>query len=866
MTKYVNRGKGGEAWLIPTRGNRRFRTQRSISASRSTTLDLALGEIKPGDLLGERFEIIEQLGVGGMSVVYRARDKNHKTEVALKFMCPALLHDPVAVQLFINEAKIASSLAHPGIVKVYEVHQEQGLYFLQMELFKGINLRQWMEKNDRAVQPLKLEQVNSLIQSVCRTLSYAHQSTIHRDLKPENIGIIDVNDTKLMDFGLAQILHQRQSTLFRESVSQISAGTPYYMAPEILTHHGPIDGRADQYSIAVVAYELVNGDLPLGLFSSLSKRRPDLPLRFTQTIDQALSNHPEQRFPTIQDFANALEKGAQPEPFVRKIYRLAYHAPTWTKKLATFLIALSLVFPVGKLIHRQGQQRSQAIQQAYQAQTLAEQQAYQIQQAIDSLNLEAKVLARTMSIEATAHLNSEASAEPSKSPKWLSASNQWHAVMTACHWIDPKTNSEGEWHELKALLAASRQRIESNQIEDSQSLLTVFDTESKQILTLIHNIRNIFELSDRIQRYSAIIEPQEVGITSTLIDDLSKINSKRILNALVLQDESIQAVFRSKKTSALEAYANAKQEWEDLFSNQLPAPDLFFLYDVNKAYNRAADYFSAGEWEKAFRLLNKTTITLKRWTMEVVRGREHAASTWSKTKYRFEAKGMRFVRVNDIYWSIWEIRVMDFARWLSFNREISHLVLMELDLDPDQLGPTHPITGIDRQTANAIAQWTGYSMTEFARPRSGLPTSTHWQNLWKSESLPGDYRFGIMPQPSPERMIILNDYYLDPFLRANSYLHQVGIGEESTHGLYDLTGNAWEWSDSALLLDRSESTNNEPLKWMLHGGQGYGEIRFHSFEPPRPNTVFINRAEAIGIRVVLYPNAVIDKASGFAQQ
>ena len=204
---------------------------------------------------------------------------------------------------------------------------------------------------------------------------------------------------------------------------------------------------------------------------------------------------------------------------------------------------------------------------------------------------------------------------------------------------------------------------------------------------------------------------------------------------------------------------------------------------------------------------------------------------------------------------------MDFARWLAYNREIEPLIMSQIKIDPERIGPTYPVTGLDRRTAHSIAVWFGYQMAHLSRPKSELPTREHWEDLWISEGLRNDYQFGIVPEENPDRIIVIRDYYLDPEVQPETYLKPVGFGTSSPHGLFDLEGNAWEWSASDLPLTRNESFNQETLKWILHGGGFFGQHRFSSFEPPRENTVFITRPEAIGFRIVLQGNAVIDQVA-----
>lgn len=857
--------KNEGAWMIPSRKVRQIRSRPAAPSSREANLDLALGTLQPGDQISRRFQIKERVGTGGMSIVYRAADNAQGVDVALKFISPALLQEPTVIDLFKKEAKIASSLAHPGIIKVFELHQEQGLYFLHMEFFRGVNLRQWLAEKRKDQGSPSLTEVNDLVQSICKALIYAHKTTVHRDLKPENIGVLPGHETKLMDFGLAQLLHQPHTSVFRESVSQISAGTPYYMAPEILSPNTRIDGRADQYSVAVMTYELLTGKLPLGLVSSLTESRPDLPLRFTRAVDRALNSRVELRFPSIEAFAEELNAGAQPEAVTATVYRKAYHAPNWSKKLALLAALGLLLIPVIQLAHREIQQRGEALRQAYQSQVAAEEKANQTKQAIEALRQESAVLRRSMDIEAAATAKLSETFDKSPSPEWVSLSNQWHVVQSACRWLEPRVNAQGHWFQLQETLDASRKALERHELDTSQALLESFAQDHREIDGLMAKLRQLFERNDQLQRSADFINTVPEISPSNLSQSLNLNNWTNLFQSLTEQSSSLEAEIEQRRKAALQNYQTAQENWNQLFPENMGAPDLSFLYDTQSAYESALELFEAEDWRSAFALMEESTAYLTRWAHEVEAARSRCAQTWNQTPHRIEALGMRFVRVNGIYWSVWEFRVMDFGRWLAFNPEIAHLVLQDLDLNPEHIGPTHPMTGLDRQTVLAIAAWAGYQMTEFTRLRSMLPSSTQWKNLWASESLEGNYRFGIIPQTNPERMIILKDYYLDPQLRSENFLQPVGSEPATLHGLYDLTGNAWEWSDSELVLDRDESTNQQPFKWMIHGGGTYGEMRFHTFEPPRPNAVFVNRLESIGFRVVLTPNRFIDQASGFSR-
>jgi tetratricopeptide (TPR) repeat protein len=332
-------------------------------------------------------------------------------------------------------------------------------------------------------------------------------------------------------------------------------------------------------------------------------------------------------------------------------------------------------------------------------------------------------------------------------------------------------------------------------------------------------------------------------------------------HALKLEENEMRQVIGAKYEKALAALEKAEARWTALFPSDLGPPDLNFLIDIPAMKDRALNLFQVERYSEAMDLMEKAAQTYDQWTDEVLAARERARPVWERSSKRIEAMGMRFVFVNGIYWSVWELRWMDFARWLADNREIEHLIMSQMDVDPKRIGPTYPVTGLDRRTAKSLAVWFGYNMEQLARPVSALPTRQHWEELWETEGLKEDYQFGLAPEENPDRVLVLRDYYLDKGIQPESHLKPVGMGVASPHGLFDLQGNAWEWSASDLVLKREESHNQETLKWMLHGGGYFGQHRYSSFEPPRDNAVFITRPEAIGLRIILQTNPTLDKAA-----
>lgn len=209
-------------------------------------------------------EIMEMIGQGGMGVVFRARQPRLDRVVALKILPPQLAVQPGFAERFTREARALARLNHPHIVTVYDFGESGGFYYLLMEYVDGVNLRQAMQAG------VKPEQAMLLVPRICEALQFAHDhGVLHRDIKPENI-LLDIKGTpKLADFGIAKLAGDISSGL---TMSGAQLGTASYMAPEQIEKPATVDHRADIYSLGVVFYEMLTGELPLGRFAAPSEK------------------------------------------------------------------------------------------------------------------------------------------------------------------------------------------------------------------------------------------------------------------------------------------------------------------------------------------------------------------------------------------------------------------------------------------------------------------------------------------------------------------------------------------------------------------------------------------------------------------
>ena len=214
-----------------------------------------------------QLEIIECLGRGGMGVVYKARQKSLNRLVALKLLAPERVRDAKFAERFAREAQALAALNHPNIVTIHDFGQAGGFYYLLMEFVDGVNLRQLLRA--RKFTP---EEALAIVPPLCDALQFAHdRGIVHRDIKPENLLLDKAGRVKVADFGIAKMLGGNGRADLPVGQDDEAAqqhgptgvvGTPSYSAPEQQSDPARVDNRADIYSLGVVFYELLTGELP----------------------------------------------------------------------------------------------------------------------------------------------------------------------------------------------------------------------------------------------------------------------------------------------------------------------------------------------------------------------------------------------------------------------------------------------------------------------------------------------------------------------------------------------------------------------------------------------------------------------------
>ena len=272
--------------------------------------------------LAAHYELDREIGRGGMGIVYRAKDRRLKRPVAIKLLPPELAFRSEIRTRFLREAETAAQLSHPNIVPIYSVDERDGLVYFVMAVVEGDNLAKRM--HDRG--PMDVDEVRRILRDVADALAYAHaRGVVHRDIKPDNI-LLDAQGRPLVtDFGIARAISEGGDA--RLTATGMAIGTPAYMSPEQSAGEREMDGRTDLYSLGVVGYQMLTGELPFNAASTpamlvkhiserprpVSDRREGIPPDLARAVMLMLEKDPSNRFASARDLVTALDTGVVPE-------------------------------------------------------------------------------------------------------------------------------------------------------------------------------------------------------------------------------------------------------------------------------------------------------------------------------------------------------------------------------------------------------------------------------------------------------------------------------------------------------------------------------------------------------------------------
>ncbi len=248
-------------------------------------------------MLADRYQVRGIIGRGGMGEVYLVVDRTNGQEVALKTLHSKYGTSRHAIARFVREVKLARQLNHPGIVKIYDAQKWQNTLFYTMEYLQGKSLRRWLQQRQR----LDFGPTVRVLCLVAAALDHAHRITTHRDLSPENIMVLPDGSVRLFDFGLAKLDDQFKNL----TIAGANLGKLKYMAPEQELNASEVDHRADLYSLGVIFFEMLTGNVPLP-GQRITDFRPDLPPEADLFLIRALAREPENRFSSAREFYDAL--------------------------------------------------------------------------------------------------------------------------------------------------------------------------------------------------------------------------------------------------------------------------------------------------------------------------------------------------------------------------------------------------------------------------------------------------------------------------------------------------------------------------------------------------------------------------------
>ncbi|HEX5123462.1 MAG TPA: protein kinase [Rhodanobacteraceae bacterium] len=298
-------------------------TPRTSSGAATLTGQISASELRVGEMLGSRFRIDGLLGVGGMGVVYRARDLSLDIDVALKLLRPELARRPGALDRFRSELLLARQVSSPHVVRIHDIAEHDGRWFISMDFIDGESLEGYRDRVGKIPQEGALAIVHGLLDG----LAAAHaRGVIHRDLKPANVLLDKSGHPFITDFGVARSLGATGMTQ-----SGIIVGTPEYLSPE-QARGDPADARSDLYTTGLILYEMLTGALPFAGGTpaetviqrivrpppSLAKARPDLPSWLHAFTDRLLKVMPSHRFQNAKEALRALETKRVPRPPVNR--------------------------------------------------------------------------------------------------------------------------------------------------------------------------------------------------------------------------------------------------------------------------------------------------------------------------------------------------------------------------------------------------------------------------------------------------------------------------------------------------------------------------------------------------------------------
>jgi len=308
----------------------------------------------PGDSFGDRYRIIEEIGRGGMGIVYKAEDKELNIKVALKMIRPEHSKSPRFIERFKRETLLARSISHENVIRIHDIGELNEIKYISMEYIKGQNLKELIHTSG----PLSIETTTNISKQICKALKAAHQKgIIHRDLKPQNIMVDSSGNVHAMDFGVAKTFDDLETSL-----SKGITGTPPYLSPERAKGE-KTDPRSDIYSLGIIMFEMLTGKRPFEAETmegylhkhiyvepiSPSMLNPQIPAYLERIILKCLEKNKEKRYQTADEILKDLET----PQFETERILIRKRNKRWIYAALLFAIVLVTIFGIYSIIQRE---------------------------------------------------------------------------------------------------------------------------------------------------------------------------------------------------------------------------------------------------------------------------------------------------------------------------------------------------------------------------------------------------------------------------------------------------------------------------------------------------------------------------------
>ncbi len=318
--------------------------------TKTETLQTPIRELTTGSLFAGRYQVIEELGRGGMGKVYKALDTELNEKIALKLLRPEVSADEEAIERFRNELKMARQISHKNVCRMYHLTKEEGNYYLTMEYVPGEDLKRLIRK----VGQMPVGRAISIAKQIGEGLSEAHNlGIVHRDLKPQNIMVDEGGNVRIMDFGIARSLLTKGLT-----AAGMMVGTPEYMSPEQVEGK-PVDQRSDIYSLGIILYEMVTGHVPfegdtpfaVGVKHKSELPRdprelnPQVPADFSALVLRCLAKEKEKRYQNVSELLTELSRIEAGLPTTERV--VVERRPFTSKQITVTFGLKKLLVPTG---------------------------------------------------------------------------------------------------------------------------------------------------------------------------------------------------------------------------------------------------------------------------------------------------------------------------------------------------------------------------------------------------------------------------------------------------------------------------------------------------------------------------------------